>query len=605
MKTRILLAVLIACSTASVYAQQTSIFRQTITIKPSAPTAYWQADLPPLATAVLTVVVEASGTVGTTPYVLKSGPTVAITGSAGNGVLWVQTASAPFKFKVVNTATVEHASTTVTVACVWGPQQSGGGGGGSGTPPPDINGLAKGLANLPETGSCAWSFDRVAQFADGLSTLPWRLRFVNVNGLPKRMTFSTIEAENVAPAATWTINPNINARTPVTGTLKSVTASKANLMATYTENGVNRICHATTTLYFVNVELTNPTGDPVAAPAEDKNEFTFDTGSPGKLKIDFKAKVTPDEIPAADGIKDLVKFMVDAIGASVLKWDLANPSGAASVDGTTLVAKAIFEGLPNDNSHFGKKKAAMRRSTGVKDETTIEVFFDRDAKNHPGGQAGSPNWYHYWSQVLGAGYDLKYGGAGTGAGAEVKGMTEWKYTVAPNKTRITVYDPAAGKGKSYGVGKLFSGIDRFFGTVFHEGKHVDQIARADALVPSHGNDSFRYGWAWNQPTHNHWKEGPDMEWGVAGFDDDGNGITDDAAPTPPFEPGNGDDETLDHAIWFWWPKAWPLPSPNNAPHPVESEAVNFSDANHDENKRARDDWGNPGKNHKTLDTYND
>lgn len=68
---------------------------------------------------------------------------------------------------------------------------------------------------------------------------------------------------------------------------------------------------------------------------------------------------------------------------------------------------------------------------------------------------------------------------------------------------------------------------------------------------------------------NHWAKGPDGEWGIPGIDDDGNQILDDAATSPPFEPGNGDDinlSELDIGIeWMdtgnTWPDAWPRPSP--------------------------------------------
>ena len=51
------------------------------------------------------------------------------------------------------------------------------------------------------------------------------------------------------------------------------------------------------------------------------------------------------------------------------------------------------------------------------------------------------------------------------------------------------------------------------------------------------------------------------------MDDDGNLVIDDAAPIPPFEPGNGDDVSLDHPLFPHWPIAWPLPNPNNAVPP--------------------------------------
>ena len=68
--------------------------------------------------------------------------------------------------------------------------------------------------------------------------------------------------------------------------------------------------------------------------------------------------------------------------------------------------------------------------------------------------------------------------------------------------------------------------------------------------------------------------------------------------TPPFEPGNGDDVTLDHPNFAWWPNSWALPIPNNCFHPIESEAVNAADAAVAEDQYAIYDWGDPGKQHR-------
>lgn len=370
------------------------------------------------------------------------------------------------------------------------------------------------------------------------------------------------------------------------------------------------------TLHVPLFEWVTPKQSPVSAPndtpGDGQNEFTYDAAAPGVLTIDLKVLVKPTGtagVTGHDGVKfsDRCVYALPAIAGSTFAWDAANPSGKSTASGEHLIAKATYTTLPALNSEFGLKQAEFScdGDTDTLPKGDFEVFFDRDADNHPGGQVGSPNWYHYWRQVYGFQHVMEYGGAGAGAGAEVKAMTEWSYTVAKNKNMITIYDPVIGKYKSYGVGEEFSGIDRYIGTAIHESKHVEQIANADALVPSSGIDCFQHGWSWNVGSHNHWNKGPDGAWGVAGADDDGNGMPDDAKPAPPFEPGNGDDESLDHAVWVWWPKDWALPSPNAAPHPIESDAVNYSDSNHDEHKNARDDWGSPGKNHQTIDKYDD
>ena len=128
------------------------------------------------------------------------------------------------------------------------------------------------------------------------------------------------------------------------------------------------------------------------------------------------------------------------------------------------------------------------------------------------------------------------------------------------------------------------------------------------MLLTNANDSFRYGWSWNQTTHNHWAKGADGQWGVAGRDDANNGVVDDARPVPPFEPGKGDDVSLDHPNWPDWPNAWPLPAPypdNPGLDPIEVEALRAADAAVNENDYARYDWSYPGKNHKHLNSWND
>lgn len=241
-------------------------------------------------------------------------------------------------------------------------------------------------------------------------------------------------------------------------------------------------------------------------------------------------------------------------------------------------------------------------------EARFEVFFPRDATNHPGGQAGSPNWYHYWATLV-PGHQLTYGGVGNGPSAEVIAMTGWSYALPQNKTQITLYQKLCGKFRSYGVGEEFSGVDRFIGTVIHEAKHVDQIARADQLVSTgQAGTPWRNGWSFNQgANHNHWTVGPDAKPGVKATDDDGDGTIDNLIASGPGEFGRGDDVDLTHPTTTSrnWPSSWAIPVPLKVPSEIESEAINESDNNHDENKRARDDWGNPGKNHKTLEKWDD
>jgi len=334
-----------------------------------------------------------------------------------------------------------------------------------------------------------------------------------------------------------------------------------------------------------------------------------------------RVEIKPDIADLRSMLEGKIKVQLSTIGTShdpmgpyltELSWDHSYPddltAGCPAYDsGSTLwVATATFTRLPQNNSDFGEKTASFTvfKPTGgilfEPKEVKYEVFFPRGASNNPGGSV--PNWYYYWSQVYSA-TDMHYVAAANFG--RVLAMTNWSYTVAQDKDRIEIGSGHPAAGSQYTVGEYFSGIDCFVASVIHEEKHVYQISSADTLLPTSGSDSFRYGWSWNQATHNHWTKGPDGQWGVAGVDDDNNGTTDDAKTTPPFEPGNGDDVSLDHPIFAWWPNSWPLPNPNNAPHPIESEAVNSADAAVNEDDYADDDWGNPGKQHKTYEKWDD
>ena len=354
------------------------------------------------------------------------------------------------------------------------------------------------------------------------------------------------------------------------------------------------------------IELVTPSGDPVSAPSDSgdgQNEFTYSSDSPGVLTMNLKARVTPSD--AALEIADSCVFRVESIGDSVKAWNAANPSGRAVSSGGSLIATVTYTGLPKRNLNFGKKTASVMFKGIVCDENNYEVFFPRDAATHPGEEASTPNWFYYWGQVSGERNIVYAGSAGWDKQGEIKGMTQWSYDSIPNKTLVYIYDEVVTEGRPYSIGEELSGIDMFMGTIIHEKKHIDQIARADSLLVTHGNDTFRYGWSWNQPLHNHWSAGNDRGWGVAGIDDDGNGLVDDATVRPPFEPGLGDDVSLDHENYVWWPAEWPLPVPNLCSHPIESEAVNATNNAMDEHDNATRDWADPGKQHGTLNDWED
>jgi len=362
-------------------------------------------------------------------------------------------------------------------------------------------------------------------------------------------------------------------------------------------------------LTIVKIEMVTPAGDPVNSPVnsgDGQNEFTFSAASPGVLTMNLKAKVSPSGV--AGQIGSLCHFTVDGVGSSALVWDSNNPGGLPTASDDTLLATVTFSGLPANNSDFGLKKATIFLNNIKAAEENYEVFFDRDATNNPGGS--DPNWFDYWNQAAptpNTVYEPLY----TGTAISVA-MHEWHYATQYPKDLVTVGTtyPLGAFGRQYTTGEYFTGIDNYIGAIIHELKHIDQIALADLLVPSSGNDSFRYGWSWGWGiASNHWSKGPDGEWGFAGVDDDSNSIIDDAAVFPDttyiFEPGKGDDVSLEHPMHFDWPLAWPVPGHGLHQDPIEDEAVWAADQAMNEDDHYLLDWGSPGKQHNTLRKWDD
>lgn len=138
--------------------------------------------------------------------------------------------------------------------------------------------------------------------------------------------------------------------------------------------------------------------------------------------------------------------------------------------GNGLTSTATFTtpaaGLPTDNSAFGAKTVSLSIiGAGEMDTATVEIFYPRDSSNHAGGQGGSPNWYHYWSQTSADyGTHTWVAGGGTGYTNFVDG--EWQAFIqnAQGHTAGGTWDDA-------------EGIDLFANLVRHEEQHrLDLIA---------------------------------------------------------------------------------------------------------------------------------
>lgn len=161
-------------------------------------------------------------------------------------------------------------------------------------------------------------------------------------------------------------------------------------------------------LFLVPLGFITPSGDPVKKPLDagtisnpDKipdgaNEFTYGVRPQGVLTIKLKVKYGLEkELRTALNGKFL--FELDNIGTSKFEWDKANPNGAPTLVGEFMTAIATYTGLPQNNTDFGSKKATLKYDGKIIADANYEVFFSRDAANHPGQGSGiDPNWFYYW-----------------------------------------------------------------------------------------------------------------------------------------------------------------------------------------------------------------
>jgi hypothetical protein len=373
---------------------------------------------------------------------------------------------------------------------------------------------------------------------------------------------------------------------------------------------------------FPPVEFVTPGGDPVAAPVEGgdgsgtvpagANEFTFSTAATGSFTLTLKVHIA-DLASQPQSFRDNLRFEVDAVGDSVMVWDAANAGGVPTVNGEELTATVTFSGLPASHTGFGRKQARVVLDGTVLNGVALdgvavaaqafEVFFPRDAANHPGLGAGtSLNWFYYWNQAVGdpearwddSGHTV-YGevpfmhdwGSGTtepvrrifiaadlkeGDGIPIRTEWEWHNRAVTTDTPPVVHD------------NLITGIDAFYVTMLHERRHVTQIKDSDKLPFWKRNglaqDGVAYsGWAWDTTTHppydNHFDPGPD---GVK---------------------GGGNDTDLDDDLDYLGkdprPGGMDFDGGFNGVEHQAREVETVAD-----NTKAALDWGSPGKNHQTI-----
>ena len=154
------------------------------------------------------------------------------------------------------------------------------------------------------------------------------------------------------------------------------------------------------------VTMLNP--DPEGLPEDDGlwddvNEFVFDDSQTGYCLIRCECTYMPDT--ATEQGLPWAEFHV--------KWSLTYSATTVEWgdwDGTTFTTLgqdewgkevwARISGLPATNAGFGDCTVIMDVD-GVQVTAPIQIFFNRDAKNHPGDGSGiTPNWYFYWGEAI-------------------------------------------------------------------------------------------------------------------------------------------------------------------------------------------------------------
>lgn len=235
----------------------------------------------------------------------------------------------------------------------------------------------------------------------------------------------------------------------------------------------------------VVLELICPTAGALTAPADastNGNEWTYSTAATPLLDIYPRVTSTFYSAPVLADLADNIEFyfVPDApIPDATLAWTPAGSSSFIGVASHTASggglperweSRARFTGMPQNNSGFGVKDLQMRLRHPDTDAVwhtspprPSEVFYSRNATNHPLGQAGSPNWYYYWGQTA-AGYGTHvYIASGSS-------HTDWNGSAW--EARLADDARMAGGATAWGAP---AGIDRFAWVARHEETHRVQL----------------------------------------------------------------------------------------------------------------------------------
>jgi hypothetical protein len=329
------------------------------------------------------------------------------------------------------------------------------------------------------------------------------------------------------------------------------------------------------------VQLITPAGDPVNAAVEGgsgasmvpdgANEFTFSDATPGVLMIKLKAKVSGiASLPVEEQSK--FSFELDSIGDSSFAWNAANPKGKAVVNGDFITATATYTGLPKNNSDFGLKRARVKYDARNAGEAPFEVFFARDARNHPGSDSNNPNWLYYYSRLVNKlvtnSPDPNYVPRNKGGQSQYDPNTN---TITLDEGAIQPYNPY------YGTNGELKGIDTFFWCYTHEMQHYKDWEDF-WNVSTQGLSKWQAAWGKSGPSGNLDKgDFPNS------FEDiDANGA---------FNAGDPYDLTTQKTAT----------NPSGLADNEDRNCKLHKAVTGDHSK----DWANPGMQHKTLNKYDD
>lgn len=269
-----------------------------------------------------------------------------------------------------------------------------------------------------------------------------------------------------------------------------------------TEDGVD-VPGDSKDVWVLKLEITSPDGNPST-----DNHFVFDTAAHPNGQCVVHATGTT-HVASED---PNMWWFIGWISGSTTTSD-PDPAEGAEVEFT-------YTTLPSANSEFGVKELHLKHLMFESDMvmTPVEIFFPRDATNHPGG--GTPNWYYYWSQTA----------ASYGTHSYAPGTSYTDFLGGSWIARIG--DDACGNWGGY------DGIDFFAYVCRHEARHQQDFSTL-----------------WGAGTDRDNQRDPDRDWlptisPVTGATESSLGM--------PFHPPTGYDPTLAASVpdHFGYGTAW-------------------------------------------------